>query len=145
VEQIVDFPDPRKYPYPDELRLPDGTLLVGRTWGESPLILNRKKWRLFITYVRLDNDLDNPRPILKSTQTGIVYRLPDEPIMQNILGYIKANPGATVEDVLGFIFAIMAEEGVDVMNNEDEEILYASYAFDVISLLAIYGLIYIDH
>jgi hypothetical protein len=142
MDQIVDFPDPRHYPYPEELRLPDGTLLIGKTWGESPLIMNRKKWRLYITYERLDNVPHNPQPILKSTQNGVVYRLPDERIMQWILTYIKQNPGATVEDVLGFVFALMAEEGVN-MNDENEQNLYASYTFDVISLLAIYGLIYI--
>jgi hypothetical protein len=143
MEPFVDFPDPRSYPYPEELRLPDGTLLIGKTWGESPLIMNRKTWRLYITYIRLDKDPDNPRPIVKSLQTGIVYRLPDEPIMQNILGFIKANPGATVEDVLGFVFALMAEEGVN-MNDENEQTLYASYTFDVISLFAIYGLVRIQ-
>ncbi|WP_232048967.1 hypothetical protein [Sulfuracidifex tepidarius] len=54
--------------------------------------MNRKKWRLYITYQRLDNDPDNPRPILKSTQNGVIYRLPDDPITQMILGYIKETP-----------------------------------------------------
>jgi hypothetical protein len=142
MEQIVDFPDPVDFQYPDELRLPDGTLLIGRTYGESPIIMNRKKWRLYITYVRLDNDPDNPQPILKSTQNGIVYRLPHDNILQEILGYVKNNPGVTIEEVLGHILAWLNEEGID-LSNEDRMFTYASYVFDVISLLAIYGLLYI--
>jgi len=142
MEQIVDFPDPAYYQYPDELRLPDGTLLIGRTYGESPIVMNRKKWRLYITYVRLDNDPDNPQPILKSTQNGIVYRLPHDNILQEILGYVKNNPGVTIEEVLGHILAWLNEEGID-LSNEDRMFTYASYVFDVISLLAIYGLLYI--
>nr|WP_011225114.1 hypothetical protein [Sulfolobus islandicus]CAG38148.1 hypothetical protein [Sulfolobus islandicus] len=144
MEQIVDFPDPADYKYPDELRLPDGTLLMGRTPGESPLIMNRKKWKLYITYERLDNDPDNPRPILKSTQTGITYRLPDDPITRMVLGYIKQNPGCTPEEVMGVVLSWYQENGVDLLSNEDRMFGWAMYVYDTISLLAIHGLIRIE-
>jgi hypothetical protein len=143
MEQIVDFPDPADYQYPDEMRLPDGTLLTGRTYGESPIIMNRKKWRLYATYIRLDNDPDNERPIVKSTQNGIIYRLPPDSITQETLGYIKNNPGVTVEMVVGHVLAWVQEEGVD-LSNEDRMFTWASYVFDTISLLAIHGLIWIE-
>jgi len=143
MEQIVDFPDPAYYQYPDELRLPDGTLLMGKTVGESPIIMNRKKWRLYITYIRLDNDPDNERPILRSTQNGVVYRLPPDSITHEILGYIKNNPGVTPEQVMGHVLAWLQSEGID-LSDEDRMFLFASYIYDTISLLAIYGLIRIE-
>jgi hypothetical protein len=143
VDQIVDFPDPADYQYPDELRLPDGTLLLGRTVGESPLVMKRKKWRLYITYERLDNVPNNPQPILRSTQNGIIYRLPPDSITHTILGYIKENPGCTPEEVMGYVLAWLQEEGVD-LSNEDRMFLFASYVYHAISLLAIYGLIRIE-
>jgi hypothetical protein len=143
VEQIVDFPDPADYQYPEELRLPDGTVLMGRTYGESQIIMNRKKWRLYITYERLDNDPNNERPILRSTLNGIVYRLPPDSITHTILGYIKENPGCTPEEVMGYVLAWLQSEGID-LSNEDTMFLFASYIYDAMSLLAIYGLIWIE-
>jgi hypothetical protein len=143
MEQIVDFPDPAYYQYPEELKLPDGTVLMGRTVGESQIIMNRKKWRLYITYERLDNDPDNPRPIVRSTQTGIIYRMPPDSITQTIAGYIKENPGCTPEEVMGNVLAWLQSEGID-LSDEDRMFLYASYIYDAMSLLAVYGLIWIE-
>gem|GEM_PF-609382 len=143
MEQIVDFPDPADYQYPEELKLPDGTVLMGRTYGESQLVMNRKKWKLYITYERLDNDPDNPRPIVRSTQNGIIYRMPPDSITQTIAGYIKENPGCTPEEVMGYVLAWVQSEGVD-LSNEDRMFVWASYVYDAISLLAIYGLIRIE-
>nr|WP_255430348.1 hypothetical protein [Sulfolobus sp. NOB8H2] len=143
MEQIVDFPDPADYQYPEELKLPDGTILMGRTYAESGIIMNRKKWKLYITYERIDKDPDNPRPIVRSTQNGIIYRMPPDSITQSIAGYIKENPGCTPEEVMGFILAWVQSEGVD-LSNEDRMFGWASYVYDAISLLAIYGLIRIE-
>nr|WP_011114783.1 hypothetical protein [Sulfolobus islandicus]AAK06905.1 ORF153a [Sulfolobus islandicus] len=141
MEQIVDFPDPADYQYPDELRLPDGTLLMGRTPGESPLIMNRKKWRLYFTGEVID---ENIPPVIRSTQNGVVYRLPNDSITISILGYIQENPGCTPEEVMGFILAWVQSEGVDLLSNEDRMFGWALYVYDSISLLAIYGLIRIE-
>jgi hypothetical protein len=143
MEQIVDFPDPADYQYPEELKLPDGTVLMGRTYGESQIIMNRKKWRLYMTYERLDNDPNNPQPIVRSLQTGIIYRLPPDSITQEILGYIKRHPGCTPEEVMGDVLAWLQEEGID-LSDEDRMFLYASYIYDTMSLLAVYGLIRIE-
>jgi hypothetical protein len=143
MEQIVDFPDPAYYQYPEELKLPDGTVLMGRTIGESQIIMNRKKWRLYITYERLDNDPDNPRPIVRSTQNGIIYRMPPDSITQTIAGYIRENPGCTPEEVMGYVLAWLQSEGID-LSDEDRMFLFASYIYDAMSLLAVYGLIRIE-
>ncbi|ACP36057.1 conserved hypothetical protein [Sulfolobus islandicus L.S.2.15] len=143
MEQIVDFPDPADYQYPEELKLPDGTVLMGRTYAESQLVMNRKKWRLYITYERIDKDPNNPRPIVRSTQNGIIYRMPQDSITQTIAGYIRENPGCTPEEVMGYILAWVQSEGVD-LSNEDRMFGWASYVYDAMSLLAIYGLIRIE-
>lgn len=143
MEQIVDFPDPAYYQYPEELKLPDGTVLMGRTIGESQIIMNRKKWRLYITYERLDKDPNNPRPIVRSTQNGIIYRMPPDSITQTIAGYIRENPGCTPEEVMGYVLAWLQSEGID-LSDEDRMFLFASYIYDAMSLLAIYGLIRIE-
>jgi hypothetical protein len=143
MEQIVDFPDPADYQYPEELKLPDGTVLMGRTVGESGIVMNRKKWRLYITYERLDNDPNNPQPIVRSTQNGIIYRMPPDSITQTIAGYIKENPGCTPEEVMGYVLAWLQSEGID-LSDEDRMFLYASYIYDAMSLLAVYGLIRIE-
>ncbi|AGJ61875.1 hypothetical protein [Saccharolobus islandicus] len=140
MEQIVDFPDPADYQYPDELRLPDGTLLIGRTVGESPLIMNRKKWRLYFTGEVIDERMP---PVVRSTQNGVTYRLPNDSITITILGYVQENPGCTPEEVMGFILAWVQSEGVD-LSNEDRMFTWAFYVYDSISLLAIHGLIRIE-
>nr|WP_011225191.1 hypothetical protein [Sulfolobus islandicus]CAG38230.1 hypothetical protein [Sulfolobus islandicus] len=140
MEQIVNFPDPADYQYPDELRLPDGTLLMGRTPGESPLIMNRKKWRLYFTGEVID---ENIPPVIRSTQNGVVYRLPNDSITISILGYVQENPGCTPEEVMGVILAWVQSEGVD-LSNEDRMFGWAMYVYDTISLLAIYGLLRIE-
>ncbi|BDB97480.1 hypothetical protein [Saccharolobus caldissimus] len=140
IEQIVDFPDPATYNYPDEIRLPDGTLLMGKTPGESPLVMNRKKWRLYFTGEVIDEKIP---PVIRSTQNGVVYKLPNDSITISILGYIQQNPGCTPEEVMGFILAWVQSEGVD-LSNEDRMFGWALYVYDALSLLAVYGLIKIE-
>lgn len=137
MEQMVNFPDPAYYQYPEELRLSDGTLLMGKTVGESPLVMNRKKWRLRFTGEVID---DRMPPVVRSTQNGVVYRLPNDSITITILGYVQRNPGCTPEEVMGFILAWVQSEGVD-LSNEDRMFTWAMYVYDAISLLAIHGLL----
>ncbi|QGA54562.1 hypothetical protein GFS03_08255 [Sulfolobus sp. E5-1-F] len=146
MEQIVDFPDPADYNYPEEVRLPDGTLLMGRTPGESPLIMNRKIWRLYpsfkaIRYKQYDDGTYDI--ILQSTQNGITYRMPQDPITVSIVDTILHNPGIKPEEVMGTALALQQQAGVD-LSNEDRMFAWAFYVYDAISLLAVYGLIRIE-
>lgn len=140
MEQIVDFPDPADYNYPDELRLPDGTLLMGQTPEDSPLIMNRMNWRLYFTGEVLD---ENIPPVIKSTQNGVIYRLPNDSITISVLGLLQEKPGLTPEEVVSTILAWVQSEGVD-LSNDDRFFGWALYVYDTISLLAIHGLIKIE-
>lgn len=60
--------------------------------------MNRKKWRLYFTGEVIDEKIP---PVIRSTQNGVVYKLPNDSITISILGYIQQNPGCTPEEVMG--------------------------------------------
>ncbi len=144
MEQIVDFPDPATYNYPEEVKLPDGTLLMGRTPGESPLIMNRKKWRLYPTFKVISYDYDKLELVVQSTQNGVIYKMPKDPITQSILYHLLDNPGSTPEQVVSELLAWGQQNGIDLLSNNDRMFTWASYMYDTISLLITHGLIKIE-
>ncbi|BDB99985.1 hypothetical protein [Saccharolobus caldissimus] len=73
---------------------------------KSPLIANRKKWKLFANY-----SLTNDYEVVQINTTGQLIRIKEDPDIDEMMGYVRKNhPGATVEEVISFALESTVEQ-----------------------------------
>ncbi|ADX85554.1 hypothetical protein [Saccharolobus islandicus] len=142
MEQIIEFPDILKLiehnNLPTEIYAPDGTLLMKPygTWGEQPLVLNRKVWRVFANYSLTSDD-----EIVQVNTTGQLIRVGKDVDTNEILGYVRRfNPGATVEEVISAILERVIED-TGQFKNDDEFMSYAFLLYLTLAYAIHYGLL----
>ena len=145
VQEIIEFPNVldmmEKESYPERIEAPDGTLLLlpYATWGEQPLVINRKKWRLFANYTPYQ-DLGDDGAILQVNTTGRLVKVNDNDVL-GMIGYVRLDkPGATVDEVISMELARTIEETGEFQN--DEQMM--AYAWNLYLCLAFaiqYGLL----
>ena len=136
MEQIVEFPDVLKLVkenrLPDAVYAPDGTLLIKPydSWTESPLIVNRKAWRLFANYTVLK---DTGKYVeVKVNTTGQIIRISDADAI-DMMGFIRLDkPGATVEEAISRVLQIVVEQTGDFKDEEE----FGAYTFSLYFILA---------
>ena len=133
MEQIIEFPDVlelvEQHKLPKEIYAPDGTLLFlpYEPAIKSPLIANRKKWRLFANYSLTDN-----YEVVQINTTGQLIRIKEDPDLDEIMGYVrKVHPGATVEEVISFALESTVEQTGEFKDDE-----FAAYALTLYLMLA---------
>ena len=139
MEEVIVIPDVTELiqnnSLPEEIRAPDGTLLMKPygTWGEQPLVLNRKVWRLFANYVPMENYPDQNRWIARVNTTGQIIENRD-PDLASMLYYIRViNPGATIDEVVSNELARTVQETGPFKNDEE----FMNYAFLLYLALAL--------
>jgi len=126
----------------EEIYAPDGTLLFlpYEPAIESPLIANRKKWRLFANYVPVENHPDQDRWIAKLNTTGQLVENRDVDLAW-MLYYIRTqHPGATVEEVVNWELARVVEDTGD-FKDDDEMGAYAMNLYLGLAYAIKYGLL----
>ena len=141
--QVIEFPEVlkliQKNKLPREIYAPDGTLLMKPydPWPESPLIVNRKTWRLFANYTVDPKDNE----VVYINTTGQAVRIKYDPDIEEMLGYVrKVHPGATVEEVISYVVSSTIQQTGDFKDEEE----FGAYVFaDYITLayLISYGLL----
>ena len=143
MEQILEFPDVldlvEKHQLPEEIRAPDGTLLF-KPYDpviESPLVANRKKWRLFANYTVDPKDDE----IVQINTTGQLIRIKHDADVDEMMGYIrKVHPGATVEEVISFVLQRVVEDTGE-FKDDDEFGAYALTLYLILAYLIHYGVL----
>ena len=126
----------------EEIYTPDGTLLMKpyEVIAENPLILNRKKWRLFANYTPIESRPDENTWIAKINTTGQTVVLHDNDLVR-MLAYIRLErPGATVEEVVNNELARTVEETGD-FKDDDEMGAYAMLLYISLAYAIHYGLL----
>ena len=73
---VVDFPDPLDFVFPEEVTMPDGTIVRGRTIGESGIIANMDEWKLYPLYQIDTYDPDNLLLVI-TREDGTKFRMPE--------------------------------------------------------------------
>jgi hypothetical protein len=133
MEQIIEFPDVlelvEKRELPREIYAPDGTLLFlpYEPAIESPLIANRKKWRLFANY-----SLTDDYEVVRINTTGQLIRIKEDPDIDEMMGYVrKEHPSATVEEVISFALESTVEQTGEFKDDE-----FGAYALTLYLMLA---------
>ena len=142
MEQIIEFPDVielvEQHKLPKEIYAPDGTLLFlpYEPAIESPLIANRKKWRLFANYSLTDN-----YEVVRINTTGQLIRIKEDPDLDEMMGYVrKVHPGATVEEVISFALESTVEQTGE-FKDDDEFAAYALTLYLMLAFLIHYGVL----
>lgn len=124
---------------PQEIRDVDGTLLMrpyGK-WGEQPLVMNRKVWKVYPNYTVDPRD----REILWINTTGRPVRVPeDDPDVEEMLGFSKKRPGMTVEELIATVLQSMIEQTGD-FENEDQFGFYLALLYIKLALLVSMGVL----
>jgi len=126
----------------EEIYAPDGTLLMKpyEVIVENPLIMNRKKWRLFTNYVPVENYPDQKRWIVRLNTTGQLVEIRDNDLV-GMLYYIRTqHPGATVEEVVNNELASVVEETGE-FKDDDEMGAYAMTLYLGLAYAIKYGLL----
>ena len=145
-EGVVVIPDitdlVEQHRIDEEIYAPDGTLLMKpyEVIVENPLIMNRKKWRLFANYVPVENHPDQDRWIAKLNTTGQLVENRDVDLAW-MLYYIRTqHPGATVEEVVNWELARVVEDTGD-FKDDDEMGAYAMTLYLGLAYAIKYGLL----
>jgi hypothetical protein len=145
-EGVIVIPDVtdlvRQHNVEEKMYTPDGTLLMKpyEVIVENPLIMNRKKWRLFANYVPVENYPDQDRWIAKLNTTGQLVENRDVDLAW-MLYYIRAqHPGATVEEVVNWELARVVEDTGD-FKDDDEMGAYAMTLYLGLAYAIKYGLL----
>jgi hypothetical protein len=142
MEQIIEFPDVlelvEQHKLPQEIYAPDGTLLFlpYEPAIESPLIANRKKWRLFANY-----SLTDDYEVVQINTTGQLIRIKEDPDIDEMMGYVrKVHPGATVEEVISYALESTVEQTGE-FKDDDEFAAYALSLYLMLAYLIHYGVL----
>nr|WP_011229472.1 hypothetical protein [Sulfolobus sp. NOB8H2]CAA09160.1 hypothetical protein [Sulfolobus sp. NOB8H2] len=125
-----------------EIYAPDGTLLFKPydPWIESPLLVNRKKWRLFANYTPVADYPEERRAISKINTTGQIVEIRDTDLI-SMMGYVRrVHPGATVEEVVNQELARTVEETGE-FKDDDEMGAYAMLLYISLAYAIHYGLL----
>jgi len=126
----------------EEIYAPDGTLLMKpyEVIVENPLIMNRKKWRLFANYTPIKSRPEENTWIAKINTTGQTVVLHDNDLV-GMLAHIRLErPGATVEEVVNNELARTVEETGD-FEDDDEMAAYAMLFYISLAYAIHYGLL----
>jgi len=140
IPDIIDLVEQHKVD--EEIYAPDGTLLMKpyEVIAENPLIMNRKKWRLFTNYTAVASYLDEDSWIVKLNTSGQLVEIRDNDLVR-MLNYIKTqHPGATVEEVVNNELARTVEETGD-FKDDDEMVAYAMALYLGLAYAIHYGLL----
>jgi len=140
IPDLVDLVEKRQIM--EEIYAPDGTLLMKpyEVIAENPLIINRKKWRLFANYTPIESRPDENTWIAKINTTGQTVVLHDNDLVR-MLAYIRLErPGATVEEVVNNELARTVEETGD-FKDDDEMGAYAMLLYISLAYAIKYGLL----
>jgi hypothetical protein len=142
MEQIIEFPDVlelvEQHKLPKEIYAPDGTLLFlpYEPAIKSPLIANRKRWRLFANY-----SLTDDYEVVQINTTGRLIRIKEDPDIDEMMGYVrKEHPGATVEEVISFALESTVEQTGE-FKDDDEFGAYALTLYLMLAYLIHYGVL----
>jgi hypothetical protein len=125
IPSIIDLIENNRLP--KEIKAPDGTILMKpyATWKEQDLVVNRKKWKLFINYTPVESYPEKEIWLAKVNTTGEVIEIHEKEVI-HMLNYIKTeHPGATVEEVINNTLSDVVRETGEF--KDDNEM--ASYAF----------------
>ncbi|BCU66598.1 hypothetical protein HS7_00350 [Sulfolobales archaeon HS-7] len=143
MQEVAEFPDVlelvEKHKLPKEIYAPDGTLLF-KPYDpiiESPLIANRKSWRLFVNYT-VDPKNDE---IVKINNTGQLIRIKHDADVDEMMRYVrKDHPGATIEEAISFALESTVEQTGE-FKDDDEFGAYVSYLYLTLAYLIHYGVL----
>lgn len=127
---------------PREIYAPDGTLLF-KPYDpavESPLLMNRKTWRLFANYIPVESRPEEERWLARVNTTGQLVEIRDKSVA-NMLYYVRTrHPGATPEEVVGHELEEVVKDAGE-FENDDEMIAYAMYLYIALALAISHGLL----
>jgi hypothetical protein len=103
---------------------------------ESPLIANRKKWRLFANY-----SLTDDYEVVQINTTGQLIRIKEDPDIDEMMAYVrKEHPGATVEEVISFALKSTVEQTGEI-KDDDEFGAYVLTLYLMLAYLIHYGVL----
>jgi len=140
IPDITDLVEQHKVE--EEIYAPDGTLLMRpyEVIVENPLIMNRKKWRLFANYTPLKVDPENKIYVAKVNTTGQIIEIRDVDLAR-MMGYVRLDhPGATVEEVVNMDLAEVVKQTGD-FEDDDEMGAYAMTLYLGLAYAIHYGLL----
>jgi len=140
IPDITDLVEQHKVD--EEIYAPDGTLLMKpyEVIIENPLIMNRKKWRLFANYTPLKVDPENKIYVAKVNTTGQIIEIRDVDLSR-MMGYVRLDhPGATVEEVVNMDLAEVVKQTGD-FKDDDEMGAYAMALYLGLAYAIKYGLL----
>lgn len=126
----------------EEIYAPDGTLLMKpyEVIVENPLIMNRKKWRLFANYTPLKVDPENKIYVAEVNTTGQIIEIRDVDLSR-MMGYVRLDhPGATVEEVVNMDLVEVVKQTGD-FKDDDEMAAYAMTLYLGLAYAIKYGLL----
>ncbi|WP_231918243.1 hypothetical protein [Saccharolobus solfataricus] len=107
---------------------------------ESPLLVNRKKWKLFANYTPIEGRPEEDTWIVKLNTTEQYVEIHD-PELVWLLYYIRVvHPGATPEEAVNHELAEVEKDG-GKFKNDDELIGYAMYLYTALAIAIAYGLL----
>lgn len=145
-EGVIVIPDitdlVEQHEVEEEIYAPDGTLLMRpyEVIVENPLIMNRKKWRLFANYTPLKVDPENKIYVAKVNTTGQIIEIRDVDLAR-MMGYVRLDhPGATVEEVVNMDLAEVVKQTGD-FEDDDEMGAYSMTLYLGLAYAIKYGLL----
>ena len=128
---VIEFPDPLDFVFPEEVVMPDGTIIRGRTVEESGIFTNIDTWKLFPLYQVETYDPDSLTLVI-TRDDGTKFKMPSNDVVVSTVIFLLDNPGATPNDIVSSIIDWKSEERHEVL--EDEKLM-ASLVFFVINIL----------
>ncbi|WP_338604970.1 hypothetical protein AAGT10_14900 (plasmid) [Sulfolobus tengchongensis] len=133
MSELIEVPDVveliRNDMMPRELYAPDGTLLMSDDdyIAETPLVKNRKVWKLYPNIEIYEFDPDKEIVIYRRLSDGAFVKVTDV-YVANVIGHVRRNPGITVETAIAMeLNAIENETGEITDEREFAATLTALY------------------
>ena len=140
---VIEFPDPLDFVFPEEVTMPDGTVIRGRTVGESGIITNMDDWKLYPLYQVDTYDPDNMILVI-ARDDGTKFKIPENDVVISIIIFLLDNPGATPNDVVANIIDWKSEEIEGLLEDEKLMANIAFFIFNILVMLYMFDLIRIE-
>lgn len=142
--KVEEFPDPMTFEFPEEVKMDDGTIIRGKTVGESGIITNRKTWKLYPTFDVVVFKPEDNEAAFKSLQDGKIYHMPKDPVTIFTALYVLDKPGSTPEDVAAAIVDWVGNYEPKILEDEDLLFRWGVHIMNILVMLWMYKLIRIE-
>ena len=118
MSEVEYFPDPETYVFPEKVILNDGTVLRGKTVGESAVLQSPDDFRIEPNF---EISSYNPETLYMEVvrkSDGMTVVMPAMDVMDAIVIYLAENPGATFGDVMAHIIDWKSQEHPELQSDD---------------------------